>query len=267
MTPGVKKKIWQNDYDGINAERLTRVAQESGESPRLGRAPATSQREISRAAIELFLERGFEETFVDDIAQAAGISRRTFFRYFPSKNDLPWGEFDELIDALRQRLAGADPKLSIETAVRQAIIDVNNYPEDERVYHRHRMGLLLTVPSLAAHSTLRYAAWRQVVAEFVADLRGERVARRLEPGHDRVDDIHRMHRAPQHPADRRHPGVPDAARHDLRIRRQIVAAVEREAVAGDARRHPDADGPELGVDSGDARPDAGAALDPVGLDP
>lgn len=175
MTPGVKKKIWQNDYDGINAERLTRVAQESGESPRLGRAPATSQREISRAAIELFLERGFEETFVDDIAHAAGISRRTFFRYFPSKNDLPWGEFDELIDALRQRLAGADPKLSIETAVRQAIIDVNNYPEDERVYHRHRMGLLLTVPSLAAHSTLRYSAWRQVVAEFVADRRSESI--------------------------------------------------------------------------------------------
>ncbi len=176
MTPGVKKKTWQNESDCIRAERQTKVAQESGESPRLGRTPATSQREISRTAIKLFLEHGFEETFVDDIAQAAGISRRTFFRYFPSKNDLPWGEFDELIDALRQRLAGADPKLSIETAVRQAIIEVNNYPEDERVYHRHRMGLLLTVPSLAAHSTLRYAAWRQVVAEFVADRRGERIA-------------------------------------------------------------------------------------------
>ncbi len=175
MTPGVKKKTWQNESDCIRAERQTRVAQESGESPRLGRTPATSQREISRTAIKLFLEHGFEETFVDDIAQAAGISRRTFFRYFPSKNDLPWGEFDELIDALRQRLAGADPKLSIEAAVRQAIIEVNNYPEDERVYHRHRMGLLLTVPSLAAHSTLRYAAWRQVVAEFVADRRGERI--------------------------------------------------------------------------------------------
>ena len=175
MTPGVKKKIWQNDYDGINAERLTRVAQESGESPRLGRAPATSQREISHAAIELFLERGFEETFVDDIAHAAGISRRTFFRYFPSKNDLPWGEFDELIGALRQHLAEANPETSIEAALRQAIIDVNDYPEDERVFHRHRMGLLLTVPSLAAHSTLRYSAWRQVVAEFVADRRSESI--------------------------------------------------------------------------------------------
>ena len=172
MTPGVKKKIWQNESDYIRTEGQTRVAQETGASPRLGRTPATSRREISRTAIALFLKHGFEETFVDDIAQAAGISRRTFFRYFPSKNDLPWGEFDELIDALRQRLVRTDPKLTVEAALRQAIIEVNSYPEDERVYHRDRMGLLLTVPSLAAHSTLRYAAWRQVVAEFIADRRG-----------------------------------------------------------------------------------------------
>ena len=173
MTPGVKKKIWQNELDRIRTERLTRVAKDSGESPRLGRTPATSHREISRTALKLFLEHGFDETFIDDMAAAAGISRRPFFRYFPSKNDLPWGEFDELIAVMRRRLAAANPETSIEAALRQVIIEVNDYPENERVYHRHRMGLLLTVPSLAAHSTLRYAAWRQVVAEFVADRRSE----------------------------------------------------------------------------------------------
>src|SRR4051812_35074941 len=40
------------------------------------------------AAIDLFAEKGFEETTVDDIAEAAGTSRRTFFRYFESKRDL-----------------------------------------------------------------------------------------------------------------------------------------------------------------------------------
>ena len=56
---------------------------------RVGRAPATTHGELSHVALALFLERGFDHTTVDDIAAAAGISRRTLFRYFPSKNDLP----------------------------------------------------------------------------------------------------------------------------------------------------------------------------------
>ena len=153
----------------VLTERLAEVAEDPGESPRLGRTPATTRREISEAALGLFLQRGFDETFVDDIAAAAGISRRTFFRYFPTKNELPWGEFDELIDALRRHLASADPDLPVEAALREALLAVNDYPESELRYHRQRMSLLLNVPSLAAHATIRYTAWRQVVAGFVAE--------------------------------------------------------------------------------------------------
>ena len=45
-------------------------------------------------AFTLFAARGFDATAVDDIASAAGIARRTFFRYYASKNDLVWGDFD-----------------------------------------------------------------------------------------------------------------------------------------------------------------------------
>lgn len=140
---------------------------------RSGRTPATTHGELSHIALTLFFERGFEDTTIDDIVSAAGIGRRTFFRYFPSKNDLPWGEFDELLHKMRQRLETLDPGLPLIEALRQAVVTFNRFPVDELPYHRNRMWLLLNVPSLVAHSTLRYASWRHVIAEFVAEKRGE----------------------------------------------------------------------------------------------
>ena len=148
---------------------------ESSTVTRLGRAPATTRRALSHTALDLFLERGFDGTVVDDIAAAAGISKRTFFRYFASKNDLPWGEFDDLIADLRTRLRHSDPRRPVRAVLQDAIVAVNRYPVEELPYHRERMRLLLTVPSLAAHATLRYAAWRGVVAEYVAERRREPV--------------------------------------------------------------------------------------------
>ena len=138
------------------------------ERRRLGRAPSTTHAEISHTALALFMDRGFDHTTVDDIAREAGIGRRTFFRYFPSKNDLPWGQFDELLDRMRAHLANTPDDLPLMEQLRQAIIEFNRVPESEWEYHRRRMELLLHVPTLLAHSTLRYAAWRQVVAEHVA---------------------------------------------------------------------------------------------------
>lgn len=134
---------------------------------RLGRQPSTSPAELSHIALELFVERGFEETTVGDIAAAAGISRRTFFRYFSSKNDLPWGDFDSLLAAMREFLNDLPETVPLVEALHAAVTRFNRFPTAEVPYHRRRMRLLLTVPSLVAHSTLRYAAWRQVVAEFV----------------------------------------------------------------------------------------------------
>jgi mycofactocin system transcriptional regulator len=139
---------------------------------RLGRTPSTSQAELSHVALQLFVERGFDATTIDDIAAAAGIGRRTFFRYFPSKNDLPWGDFDGLVQRMRAYLHELPPELSLLDALRAAIVEFNRFPPEEVPYHRRRMALLLNVPTLQAHSTLRYAEWREVIAEFVAERRG-----------------------------------------------------------------------------------------------
>jgi TetR/AcrR family transcriptional regulator, regulator of mycofactocin system len=147
---------------------------ERQEAPqRLGRQPVTSVSELSHIGLELFNRKGFDRTTVDDIAEAAGIGRRTFFRYFASKNDLPWGDFDGLVAAMSAYLTDLPPEVPLREGIRSAVLEFNRFPNVEEAYHRQRMTLLLTVPTLVGHSTLRFAAWRRAVAEFAAGRLGQ----------------------------------------------------------------------------------------------
>lgn len=143
------------------------------DAARPGRPAVTSRAELERRALSLFAERGFEATTVDDIAAAAGIGRRTFFRYFASKNDAVWGEFDAGLESLRAHLAAAPADQPLLAALREAVLAFNDFPPGEVGWHRERMALILRVPALQAHSTLRYAAWRAVVAEFAGARLGQ----------------------------------------------------------------------------------------------
>jgi len=144
------------------------VHNEATLSVRVGRQPSTSRAHLSHVALQLFIERGFDETTVDDIAGAAGIGRRTLFRYFTSKNDLPWGDFEAGLEDMRQFLNGLPGDLPLVDALCAAVVNFNQFPAEEIPYHRERMELLLNVPALVAHSTLRYMAWRKVIADYVA---------------------------------------------------------------------------------------------------
>jgi TetR/AcrR family transcriptional regulator, regulator of mycofactocin system len=123
---------------------------------------------VGRAALEMFGERGFEGTTVDDIAEALGVSRRTLFRYFASKNDMVWGDFDWVLGRLQRCLDGTAPDEPLHEALRTAIVESNHYEDEQLPELRIRMRLITGVPALQAHSTLRYAEWRAVIADFVA---------------------------------------------------------------------------------------------------
>lgn len=148
------------------------MANRAGAPP--GRRRVTSRAELEQVAFDLFEQQGFEQTTIDDIASAAGIGRRTFFRYFPSKNDVPWGDFDGELARMRRRLSESPADARLIDAIRHAIVDFNRIAPEQVPAHRRRMNLILRVPALQAHSTLRYAAWRQVIADFVAERSGLR---------------------------------------------------------------------------------------------
>jgi len=147
-----------------------------GIAQRPGRPPGTSRSAVSRTALEMFAERGFEETTVDDIADALGVSRRTLFRYFASKNDMVWGDFDWVLGRLRRCLDATAADEPLHDALRRAAVESNRYEAEQLPELRIRMRLITGVPALQAHSALRYAEWREVIAEWVAKRLG------CEPG-------------------------------------------------------------------------------------
>jgi TetR/AcrR family transcriptional regulator, regulator of mycofactocin system len=135
---------------------------------RVGRRRSTTWDHLSNVAIDLFTARGFDEVSVDDVAEAAGIARRTLFRYFPSKNALPWGDFDAHLDYMRDLLADVDPVVPVRDALRTVLLAFNTFDDAETARHRRRMRVILETAALQAYSMTMYAGWRAVVAAFVA---------------------------------------------------------------------------------------------------
>ncbi|BAL87921.1 putative TetR-family transcriptional regulator [Actinoplanes missouriensis 431] len=139
---------------------------------KVGRPRVASPAELERIGFELFERDGFEQTTVDDIAAAAGIGRRTFFRYFASKNDLVWGNFEEQLVYFRDHLAAVPANVPLMRALRETVVEFNNFDHDVVPWHRRRMELILRVPALRADSTLRYDSWRELITDFAAERTG-----------------------------------------------------------------------------------------------
>jgi mycofactocin system transcriptional regulator len=153
---------------------MTVVGKTQSERPRTGRRPSTTHAELESVALELFMTQGFDETSIDDIAAAAGIARRTFFRYYPSKSDLVWGDFEAELFRLHAWFDSASPDVPMMEAIHQAVLEFNRLPADQLPQHRRRLSLILGVPTLLANSTLRFTQWRAVVAAFAAGRLGMR---------------------------------------------------------------------------------------------
>ena len=138
-----------------------------------GRPPATSHAAIEAAAFDLFTKHGFDETTTDDIAEAAGIGRRTLFRYYSSKNDIPWGEFDASLTHFREVLAKESHDIPVWMAVQRGVVEFNTFDDAALDQHRARMRLILQTPSLQAHSVMMYERWRAVIADYVGMRTGQ----------------------------------------------------------------------------------------------
>ena len=136
--------------------------------PRVGRRRSTTPEHITDVAIELFTARGFADVSVDDVALAAGIARRTLFRYYASKNAILWGDFGTHLAHLQDLLDNVGPQVRLGEALRAALLAFNTFAACETARHRKRMRVILQSAELQDYSMTMYAGWREVMAGFVA---------------------------------------------------------------------------------------------------
>jgi mycofactocin system transcriptional regulator len=135
---------------------------------RRGRPPGTTARALEVIALDLFTANGFDDTTVEQIAAGAGVSKRTFFRYFESKAAVLWHEFDHEVAALRAAFAATDDDVDMMDAIRHAVVSVNHYRADDVAELRMRINLIGTVPALQASAAPHYDAWERAVSDFAA---------------------------------------------------------------------------------------------------
>ena len=123
--------------------------------------------EIEEAAFALFGERGYEATTIDQIAAAAGVSTRTFFRYFPSKEAVVFGDHQRAVQRLRMALAATDPSLPNVERVRRAMLAVER-PGGGDDRRRRQAALAGEVPVVRAHHSRLIEDYEDAIAEVLA---------------------------------------------------------------------------------------------------
>src|SRR6201999_1647713 len=135
------------------------------------RKKARTRATIRREALRLFREQGYQATTVEQIAAAAEVSPSTFFRYFPTKEDLVLHDDMDtrMVVALEQLPPGLGPVAAFRTAFRQVLA---SFTDQELDIVRETTRLSLTVPEVRARAMDEFNRTIQVVAEAVAKRSG-----------------------------------------------------------------------------------------------
>jgi AcrR family transcriptional regulator len=129
---------------------------------------------LEAAALRLFAERGYEQTTVEDIADAADVAVRTFFRYFSSKQHVLFGDVaHNIVGQLRAALAERPATEPPVAAVRAAMDAVDIADPDQHRQVIARMRLVQQLPELLPAYQMVFHQLHETIADFVAARTGQ----------------------------------------------------------------------------------------------
>lgn len=121
---------------------------------------------LTAAAFELFDERGYEHSTVDDIAERAGVGRTTFFRAFSSKEDVILPDHHVVLGAVRARLATSTQETALVAVSEGARLVLQHYLKEGDMARR-RYKLTSNVPALRDREVASIQQYQRVFREFI----------------------------------------------------------------------------------------------------
>ncbi|MBT1684159.1 TetR family transcriptional regulator [Curtobacterium flaccumfaciens] len=127
---------------------------------------------VSLVALRLFDDQGFDAVSMDDVAAAAGVSRRSLFRLFPSKAALVWGGLDEFAARFREALRSRPADEPSAVALRAAYRIGATFPDDAVEVTRHRLRVIRANPSLEHVGAATVTALTDEILRYVAERDG-----------------------------------------------------------------------------------------------
>ncbi len=133
----------------------------------MGRWQPNARGRLEQAALELYTERGFEQTTVAEIAERAGLTERTFFRYFADKREvLFWGQA-ALLEMLVNHVAGAPDSAAPIDAVGAALQAAGELFEGRREQARRRQTVIAANAGLQERELIKLASLASAMADVL----------------------------------------------------------------------------------------------------
>ncbi|MGW4543548.1 TetR family transcriptional regulator [Streptomyces chartreusis] len=129
------------------------------------RSGAEARRRLQQAALELYRERGFDQTTTAEIAARAGVNERTFFRHFPDKREVLFDGEADLRAALMQEVANAPDGLQPLDVLLHAFRKAGRVLEENRPFSEPRLELIAKTPALRERDAAKGAFLTEALTE------------------------------------------------------------------------------------------------------
>ncbi len=144
---------------------------EKRERDRRGRPAEINPALLAATAMQLFTERGFDNVTMDEIAAAAGTSRRSIFRYFPSKSHLVWGGVGDASDRFHRTVdrgvQQTGSSMDAAQLIRDAFVQTAAFEPEQVEVTRQRLLIIQNNPALLSFGLESLGDLRTGIAEFV----------------------------------------------------------------------------------------------------